>query len=126
VDALVIGQVFVGLIVSAGGLWAFIQICAFIWSKKAGAGEVAALTTAVEGLRDDLHRYKNSAVHVSTFNERTLMVNQLLEDRRRGERELHERLNEHIEADTRMHSDVLEKLGEIGSAVARIEGRLDK
>jgi hypothetical protein len=104
-----------GALVALGaGLMVMYQVyTAFIGSK-------------LKELGDSLHKLKNSVVSISAWNERNTYVDKLLEDRRNGERDLHDRINEHAEVDQQMHSEVLAKLGEISSAVSFIKGRLDK
>ena len=63
---------------------------------------------------------------VAAMRERKEEVDALLEARRLGERDLHERINEHAQNDQAVHNAVLAEVRQIGQTVARIEGRLEK
>jgi hypothetical protein len=69
---------------------------------------------------------EGSMVSRSALAERKIEVDRELDERRLGERQLHERINEHILEDTKIHTVMLDKLAEIKADVAFIRGHLDR
>ena len=101
---------------AANWLWlAILPLLKWIWDRQG---------KDIQELKDGLHALRNRAVTSDAVKERKEEVDRSLEARRTGERDLHERLNDHIEQDRTTHNAIMDTLGQIRSSVARIEGRL--
>lgn len=81
---------------------------------------------AVEELKTDFHNLRNRAVTTDALRERKEEVDRQLEARRQDVITLHAKIDDHAKTDNELHNKMLESLHAIGSAVARIEGRLER
>ena len=101
---------------AANWLWvAILPLLKWIWDRQG---------KDIQEVKDGLHSLKNRVVSLDAMKDRKEEVDRSLEARRTGERDLHERLNDHIEQDGKTHNAIMETLGQIRASVARIEGRL--
>lgn len=102
----------------ANYLWlAVLPLLKWIWNRQA---------EDLKEVKDGLHKLRGGVVSADAMRDRKVEVDGLLEARRQGERDVHERLNNHIKDDQDIHNAVLAELRQIGQTVARIEGRLEK
>lgn len=118
-DSQAVGIAVVAVVTSAGGVWALVQLAAWVWNKKGSSSDV-------EQLKDGLHKLRNTAVTSEAMRERKDEVDRQLEARRQDVIALHEKIDDHSKADQLLHNAMLDKLSAIGASVARIEGQLAK
>ncbi|MBM3460753.1 MAG: hypothetical protein FJX76_01500 [Armatimonadetes bacterium] len=112
---------------AAKWLWGLLVPAAWwMWNKQDKRLDGKAEARDVADLKDVLDRLRGSVVMQEDLKERRREIDATMEARRQGELALHERLNDHIEADLRMHAEIIKGQGELSSALARIEGRLSK
>lgn len=73
-----------------------------------------------------LDRVEERMVSKDALQERKHEVDAQLEARRQGEIALHAKIEAHSEQDREMFNAILGELRQIGSAVARVEGRMER
>lgn len=118
----------------AGWLWVLLGFpLRWIWNRVqadiAGKASKEALKVVADDAKEtaeSLHNLRNRAVTLEAVRERKEEVDKQLEARRQDVISIYNKMEEHAKSDQEIHNELLRELRGIGSAVARIEGRLEK